>query len=282
MRRRGEQRQRTAFVLSGDQTVLVDCGPDISRQLAANDINSINAVLITHEHGDHFLGLDELVSFKRNSPRGEFSPIPIYMTPQTREVVESRFSYLEGMGVVRFQDVEIKKPLDVGGFQVVPFKTNHGSFATGSVGYIIRFFGEKGEPVTLVYTSDFVDLPEEPPELERPDILIIQSFWLNEPVNNRPNHMSFQRALPFISRWAPRRETYLVHIGDGDMVQGDPANVLAKKYEPADPLTPPNGGKPYPIPLCQDEWQDTVGKILRDRGLPLRVVVARDGLRSTL
>jgi phosphoribosyl 1,2-cyclic phosphate phosphodiesterase len=264
------------------QTILVDCGPDIARQLSENRIDRLDAVLITHEHGDHFLGLDELASFRRNAPRGAFTPIPVHMSPRTRQVVEVRFGYLEDMGVVRFLDVTPGTPLGVGPFHVVPFKTDHGSFAAGSVGYSIRFRGKEGQPLTLVYTSDFVGLPEESPEADRPDILVIQSFWLNEPKNNRPNHMSFQRALPYIERWAPRKETFLVHMGDGDMVPGDPANILAKKYEPADPLTPPEGGAPYPIPLCQEDWQEIVERIIRDRGLQFRVVVARDGLRLSL
>jgi len=280
MRKRGERRGRTAFALKGEHTLLVDCGPDIRRQLMDNGISRPDAVLITHEHGDHFLGLDELASFKRNSPSGDYQPIPVYMTRTTREVVAVRFGYLEGMGVLVFREVEAGAAMEVGEFQVTPFKTNHGSFAAGSVGYTIRFPREGGGVGMLLYTSDFVDTLEAPEKTARPDILVIQSFWLNEPVHNRPNHMSFQRAISFIERWSPREVTYLVHMGDGDMVPGDPANVSAKKYEPADPLAPPQGGEPYPIPLCQDDWRLVVEQVMRDRRLDFKVIPARDGLKE--
>ena len=94
--------------------------------------------------------------------------------------------------------------------------------------------------------------------------------------------MSFQRALAYIEQWAPAGPVYLVHIGDGDPVPGDPANAMLKKYEPERPMTPPGGGDPYPIPRCQDEWQAVVDRVVRDRGLPHAVVVARDGLRVSL
>jgi hypothetical protein len=41
--------------------------------------------------------------------------------------------------------------------------------------------------------------------------------------------MSFQRAVEFIKLWEPQKETFLVHIGDGDPIPGDPANRLLKK-----------------------------------------------------
>ena len=279
MRRRGERRRRTAFALVGAQVLLVDCGPDIAEQLAGNRIGRPDAVLITHEHGDHFLGLDELISFRRTVPPGRFQPIPVLLTAETAKAVRARFDYLQGMGVVRFEEVTDRSPADLGAFQVIPFKTFHGAFATGSVGYVIQFPGKGGETGRLVYTSDFVDLPDPPSEVYRPDILVIQSYWLNEPLDNRPSHMSFQRALGFIERWAPAGDTYLVHIGDGDQVPEDPANAMSKKCEPADPLAPPGGGRPYPVPRCQEEWQETVDRIVRDRGLPYSIVVARDGLR---
>ena len=159
------------------------------------------------------------------------------------------------------------------------FQTKHGAFAQGSVGYLVRFRGATGADKTLLYTSDFVDLVEFPEAPSRPDYLVIQSFWLNEPVHNRPNHMSFQRAIRFIERFDPVEVTFVVHIGDADMVPGDPCNSYAKKYAPSDPLKPPSGGEPYPIPLNQEQWQETVDRILFDLGMKHRVIVAHDDLR---
>ena len=94
--------------------------------------------------------------------------------------------------------------------------------------------------------------------------------------------MSFQRALDYIQLWKPKRETFVVHIGDGDRVPGDPANRMAKKNEPADPLCPPNGGTPYPVPLNQEQWQETIDRISADYRLPCRITVAYDDLRVSL
>jgi len=280
MNRLGERRERTSFILSGDQTVLMDCGPDIASGLARNHVTRIDAVLLTHEHGDHYMGLDELFAYKRNLPRGSFDPIPVYATEQSWVVIMQRFRYLETMAVINPQIVEPGRDLFIGDLHIVPFKTHHGDFAAGSVGYAIQW-DEATRTTRLVYTSDFLDLPPLQPALINPDYLIIQSFWLNEPVKNRPHHMSFQRAMDYIRRINPVQGVFLVHLGDGDMVAGDPANTMLKKVEARDPLRDPSGAI-YPIPLNQAQWQDTVDRIASDRGLTQKITVAFDDLTVPL
>lgn len=282
MRSKDQERRRTALLLRGKSTLLIDCGPDIATQLGRYELGRLDGVLITHEHGDHYLGMDALSSYKRSCARDRYAPIPVFVSPKSWEVIRGHFGYLEQSGVIEIRPVEPGRPYALNDFSFKPFKTNHGGFAKGSVGYVIETRGTDGDRIRLVYTSDFVDLPESPRDLFNPDVLIMQSFWLNEPRENRANHMSFQRALEFIKQWGPRRETYLVHIGDGDPVPGDPANAMAKKYEPGNPLCVPSTGRPYPVPLNQDQWQETVDRILADYGLPFKITVAYDHLQIRL
>jgi phosphoribosyl 1,2-cyclic phosphate phosphodiesterase len=107
MRAKEERRDRTSILLTeNDATLLIDCGPDAREQLWRNRVRSIDGVLISHEHNDHYIGLDELFVYKRVLPKEDFSPIPVYSTQQTRDVIEARFAYLEKLGVVRFVAVE--------------------------------------------------------------------------------------------------------------------------------------------------------------------------------
>lgn len=282
MRRRGEKRARTALLLKSETTLLIDCGPDIREQLSQLSANVPGGVLITHEHGDHYLGLDELFVYKRMAPKGTFEPIPVYLSAKSWEVISQRFGYLEDMGVIK---PVLSKPgrwFTHREWHILPFKTDHGSFAAGSLGYMITVHEPGRGETRVVYTSDFMDLSDLPQELIQPDYLVIQSFWLNEPEHNRPRHMSFQRAISFITRLDPKKGTFLVHMGDADMVPGDPANIMLKKYRPLDPLKPPGSDVPYAIPLHQEQWQETVNRILLDRNLDCRVTVAQDGLRLLL
>jgi hypothetical protein len=56
-------------------------------------------------------------------------------------------------------------------------------------------------------------------------------------------------------------------------------NGFMKKIPPASPLQDPSTGKPYPVPQCQNEWQQVVDLIAAHYELPCPVIVARDGLR---
>jgi len=271
----GEERTRTCFLYRGIETVLVDCGPDIRIQMWRNRLEKPDIILITHEHGDHFLGLDDLLVFRRSMPKDAWRPIPVYASEQAWEAIELRFGYLLGSLVEKRVAVP-GAPLEGAKLRITPFKTFHGPTARGSVGYVLE--ETSASEFKLVYTSDFIRLDEEPKILEGPDVLIVQSHWLNEPEINRPHHMSFQNALKYIRRWKPKRFTFLVHISDGDQIPGDACNDFLKKCVAARRMAHPVTGEPYPVPRCQQEWQETVDAISRDYHLPGPIVVARDGL----
>jgi phosphoribosyl 1,2-cyclic phosphate phosphodiesterase len=201
------------------------------------------------------------------------------MSPASWEIIRTRFGYLEQMEVIKVREVIPGQFLPVAGFEVFAFRTDHGAFARGSVGYLIR--NRSGTPSRIVYTSDFMNLPEIPDEIMQPEILILPCWRLNEPVKNTPHHLSFQRAMEFMKILKPTTGIFLVHIGDGDPVPGDPANSMAKKREPANPLSPPGSSHPYPIPKNQAEWQSAVNRILSDYNLNFKCTVAFDGLTIT-
>jgi phosphoribosyl 1,2-cyclic phosphate phosphodiesterase len=275
----GEERTRTSFLIKAEETILVDCGPDVRIQMKAVGMSRPDAIVITHEHGDHYLGLDDLLAFRRSMPVDKWAPIPVYATEQAWKAIEIRFGYLLGTLIEKRIAVP-GEPLEGIRAKLTPFVTFHGPSASGSVGYVYED-EVCGADFKLVYTSDFVSLDDGLPILMEPDVLIIQSHWLNEPEFNRPNHLSFQAAMKYVKKWKPRKATYLVHISDMDHVPGDPCNDFMKKIPPASPLQEPESGKPYPVPTCHDEWQEVVNRISADYELPRPIYVARDGLRVT-
>ena len=273
----GEERTRTSVLIEGEETILIDCGPDLRLQMKANRMNRPDAILITHEHGDHYLGMDDLLVFRRSVPVAEWNPIPVYATEQAWKTIEMRFGYLLGTLIEKRIAVpgECLQGLQA---RITPFKTFHGPSASGSVGYVYET-NVSGNYFKLVYTSDFMNVEEELPLLKEPDILIIQANWLNEPEFNRPHHMSFQSGMSYIKKWMPRKATYLVHVSDMDYVPGDPGNGFMKKIPPASPLKDPASGEPYPIPRCHDEWQQLVNIVATDYELPMPIFVARDDMK---
>ncbi|MBU4563331.1 MAG: MBL fold metallo-hydrolase [Desulfarculus sp.] len=282
LREIGESRTRTSLWLEGPARLLIDPGPDLRAQLMREDLPRPDAVLISHEHGDHYLGLDELLCFRRNVPPSDWQPIPVYATAPAWEQIEPRFGYLLGS--------LLDKRLAVPGQELEgapfgpelaarPVKTFHGAMAKGSVGYVLTLATPQG-PFRLGYTSDLVRA-EEPEGFAGLDLLVCQSHFVHEPKVNRANHLSLQNALPLIAAWQPGR-VYLAHLSCQDYLPGDEAaNAMLKKYAPGDPLKGPDGA-PYPVPQDQASWQSLAERVFADHSLAVPVRVAFDGLRVPL
>ena len=280
MRTLGEERTRSAYLLLGRETVLMDCGPDIRRQLAGWSVEKLDAVLISHEHADHFFGLDDLLAFRRRLPREKWRPIPTYATKAAWTTIRKTFAYL----LDSLLEPRIAVPGErLAGLEtdIYPFKTFHGETAPGSVGYIVEEEGS-GAPRRLVYTSDFIDLPKEEPRLIQPDYLLLQSHWLYEPVVNRPHHLSLERGLEFVKFWKPRKAVYPVHISEAYPLDGDPANDALKKIAVKKLLKDPGTGLPYPQPTCHAEWQTVAARIFKAEGLEVPVIIPYDGMKVHL
>lgn len=59
-----DKRLRSSLLVN--KKVLVDAGPDITKQLRKNQIENLELVLITHGHSDHCGGVKDLMRIKRN------------------------------------------------------------------------------------------------------------------------------------------------------------------------------------------------------------------------
>ena len=80
----------SAFIQAGGVNVLIDTGPDFRQQAFRAGIEHVDAVLITHHHFHHVVGMDDLrpyLFFNR-------SPIPMYAEPGSADVLRSMFSYI--------------------------------------------------------------------------------------------------------------------------------------------------------------------------------------------
>src|SRR5882762_10183735 len=74
-----DKRTRPSVVISQDQTrVLVDTSPELRLQAVANGIDMVDAVVITHAHADHIMGLDDLRRFNAISGKS----LDVWSEPQ--------------------------------------------------------------------------------------------------------------------------------------------------------------------------------------------------------
>ena len=179
--------------------VLVDAATDLRQQALARDISRVDAVLFTHAHADHILGIDDLRTF--NALQG--SAIPCYGSPETLQVIRRQFSYVfegplqEGGGVPQLTMNEISGPFFIRGIQIVPVPLWHGKLS------ILGFrFGN------FAYLTDCNRIPDEAWCLiEGVDVLVLDALR-DEP---HETHFTLGEAVTTARRIAAR-QTYFTHM----------------------------------------------------------------------
>ena len=122
-----DKRLRSSILVrDGKQTIVVDSGPDFRQQLLREQVDSLDAVLITHSHKDHIAGLDDVRSFNWFTKR----PMPIYATPRDQERIKQEFYYAFSgnnyPGIPQFKLITIDSHrFSVGEMEIQPLEVLH-------------------------------------------------------------------------------------------------------------------------------------------------------------
>jgi phosphoribosyl 1,2-cyclic phosphate phosphodiesterase len=181
--------------------ILVDTTPDFRQQALTCGMSRLDAVLFTHSHADHILGLDDIRRF--NSIQG--ASIPCYATPDTWADIKRAFSYAFdgvqrlGGGVPRVEEHAIDGPFDAAGVRVIPVPLWHGDAP------ILGFrFG------SFAYLTDCNRLDDRAWSLvDGVETLVVDAL------RDRPHttHFTVAEALEVIARISPRRAllTHMCH-----------------------------------------------------------------------
>ncbi len=110
------KRLRTSALIefSSGKKVLIDASPDLRTQLLRAQIDSLDAVIITHDHADHTGGMDDLRPF--GFSRKE--PIPVYADAGASDDLKRKYRYIFERKQV-FKD----KPILGGGIPMLDLET---------------------------------------------------------------------------------------------------------------------------------------------------------------
>ncbi len=182
-----------------DRGVLIDTAPDFRYQALRSGIKRVDAILFTHSHADHLMGLDDVRPF--NFRQG--GVIPVYGSKDTVEAIHRVFQYIfderdtESSRPRLVAHVFDRSPLDLFGLDFIPIRLKHGR---GTV-YGFRFGG-------AAYLTDHSEIPEDSMELlSGLDVLFLDALR-HKP---HPTHSTVARSLETVEKLAPRR-AFFTHI----------------------------------------------------------------------
>lgn len=195
-----DKRLRTAAHLNWNGlSLVIDSGPDFRYQMLRAGISRLDALLITHQHNDHIIGIDDIRPF--NFKQG--GELPVYANQLVSENLKERFAYIfeknpyPGAPQINLNTIDSNQDIILNGQAVIPVKLIHGT--TMSYGYIFN---------NLAYLTDMKSLPEsEFHKLKDIDTLIINCLRKE----SHFSHLNLEEALEFIKQVNPQR-AYLTHI----------------------------------------------------------------------
>ena len=150
-----DRRTRPSVLLEfADKVVLIDTTPDFRRQAIREHIRQLDAVLYTHSHADHILGIDDLRPLSFHHKPGK---LPLYARPADAAFIRRMFRYIfdadykfGGLAQVELRPIE--GPLELFGARFEPVPVIHGDAEI----YGYRFG-------SAAYLTDHSEVPEDFP-----------------------------------------------------------------------------------------------------------------------
>lgn len=195
-----DKRLRTSVLVDcSNQTLVIDVGPDFRQQMLRAAVKNLNAILITHEHNDHIIGLDDVRPFNFK----KWQDMPVFASKRVIGQLKKRFSYVfsenpyPGSPMIKLHTISKENDFNAAGIPITPIEVRHGGLPI--LGFRIGDFTYLTDVKTISAT--------EKHKVKNSKVLVINALHHKE----HHSHLNLEQALNLIEELAPE-QAYLTHL----------------------------------------------------------------------
>lgn len=211
-----DNRLRTSLLVSHEgKNVVIDSGPDFRQQMLRAKVKNLDAVVLTHEHNDHIIGLDDVRPFNFMHDQH----MPLFGTTSVLNEVKQRFAYIfaenpyPGAPMILPIEINNQDPFEMAGMRFQPIEVMHGQL-----------------PVTAFRIGDFAYITDmktiaegEKAKLRGVKTLVVNALHINW----HHSHLNLEEALDLIAEIQPE-QAWLTHISHRMGLHGERSKLLPK------------------------------------------------------
>lgn len=208
-----DKRLRSAIHVQTDKTsIIVDIGPDFRQQVLRENILSLDAVVLTHEHKDHTAGLDDVRSYNFKQKQD----IPVYARINVLNQLKDEFQYIfsstkyPGVPQIELKEI-VNKPFTINEVGIVPIEVLH---------YKLPVFGFRFSSFAYVTDAKTISIQEKL-KLKDLDVLVLNALQKTDHIS----HLTLGEAIDLIEEIKPKT-AYLTHISHNLGLASDVSALL--------------------------------------------------------
>ncbi len=194
-----DKRLRTSILVETEgKTLVVDIGPDFRQQMLREEVHTLDAVILSHEHKDHLAGLDEIRAYNFLMQK----VMPVYATPRVQEAIRREYQYIfqspEYPGIPRVDLRTIgNDPFEAENVQVIPIEVMH---------HQLPVLGFRFGNFTYITDANYIS-PAEKEKIRGSEVLVLNALRREPHIS----HFTLQQAIDLAGE-LNAGTTYFTHI----------------------------------------------------------------------